>query len=211
MDSAGAVTNAYRYTGQEWDGDVSGLYNYRARYYDATIGRFNQEDPLLQSPQIQSAIPSIACLTCSGTTGFPLLQFTNPQELDPYVYVTNNPINRIDPLGTFGLSPFAPNCAIGLTLYFRKQLHTDGGPMQGRDKFVHCLTACIITNECYGGIPYPAIGLGTGYEYIQIFDRGSGNRLGGWSLGDIGANRAGADLGTKPCVDCWSACNAQYP
>jgi RHS repeat-associated protein len=34
----------YRYTGQEWD-EETGLYNYHARLYDPTIGRFYQIDP----------------------------------------------------------------------------------------------------------------------------------------------------------------------
>lgn len=35
---------AYRYTGQEWDAE-SGLYNFRHRLYDPTIGRFLAPDP----------------------------------------------------------------------------------------------------------------------------------------------------------------------
>ncbi|WP_353278958.1 RHS repeat-associated core domain-containing protein [Wolbachia endosymbiont (group B) of Longitarsus flavicornis] len=35
---------AYRYTGQEWDEEI-GLYNYHARFYDPSIGRFYQIDP----------------------------------------------------------------------------------------------------------------------------------------------------------------------
>lgn len=34
----------YRYTGQEWD-EETGLYNYHARFYDPSIGRFYQVDP----------------------------------------------------------------------------------------------------------------------------------------------------------------------
>lgn len=34
----------YRYTGQEWDAET-GLYNYHARLYDPSIGRFYQIDP----------------------------------------------------------------------------------------------------------------------------------------------------------------------
>jgi RHS repeat-associated protein len=37
-------TNSYQYTGRENDG--TGLYYYRARYYDPQIGRFVSEDPL---------------------------------------------------------------------------------------------------------------------------------------------------------------------
>ena len=39
----------YRYTGQEYDGE-SGLYNYRARMYDADLGRFFGPDPKRQYP-----------------------------------------------------------------------------------------------------------------------------------------------------------------
>lgn len=35
---------SYRYTGQEWD-EETGLYNYHARFYDPSIGRFYQIDP----------------------------------------------------------------------------------------------------------------------------------------------------------------------
>ena len=37
----------YRYTGQEWD-EETGLYNYHARLYDPSIGRFYQPDPKSQ-------------------------------------------------------------------------------------------------------------------------------------------------------------------
>ena len=41
----GTLENPYTYTGREFDPE-SGLYYYRARYYDATAGRFLQEDPI---------------------------------------------------------------------------------------------------------------------------------------------------------------------
>lgn len=40
----GAGTSGYAFTGREWDADT-GLYYYRARYYDPRIGRFLSEDP----------------------------------------------------------------------------------------------------------------------------------------------------------------------
>ncbi len=40
----GGVTNAFRYTARESDVET-GLYNYRARYYDPQIGMFISEDP----------------------------------------------------------------------------------------------------------------------------------------------------------------------
>ncbi len=43
--SIGTLRNYFRYTGREFDTETS-LYYYRARYYDAAIGRFISEDPL---------------------------------------------------------------------------------------------------------------------------------------------------------------------
>ena len=41
----GTVEQPYTYTGRELDAE-SGLYYYRARYYDAQIGKFTQRDPI---------------------------------------------------------------------------------------------------------------------------------------------------------------------
>jgi RHS repeat-associated protein len=43
--STGTIVNQFRYTGREFDGET-GLYYYRARYYDPTAGRFSGQDPL---------------------------------------------------------------------------------------------------------------------------------------------------------------------
>ena len=42
--TASAVNNRYLYTGREWD-NVIGQYHYRARMYDAGLGRFCSRDP----------------------------------------------------------------------------------------------------------------------------------------------------------------------
>jgi RHS repeat-associated protein len=68
---AGAtVDTRYRYTGREFDGET-GLYYYRARYYDAGVGRFIGQDPLGFD---------------AGDNNF-------------YRYVGNNPIHLTDPSG----------------------------------------------------------------------------------------------------------------
>ena len=41
----GSIVNNFRYAGREWDPETS-LYYYRARYYDASQGRFISEDPI---------------------------------------------------------------------------------------------------------------------------------------------------------------------
>ncbi|MFL5384869.1 MAG: RHS repeat-associated core domain-containing protein [Longimicrobiaceae bacterium] len=48
MRQGGSASTDYLYTGQELD--ASGLYNYRARLYDPTIGRFLATDPAGQYP-----------------------------------------------------------------------------------------------------------------------------------------------------------------
>jgi len=67
--SGGEVANKLRYTGREFDRET-GLYYYRARYYDPESGRFYTEDPL----QFRAGI-------------------------NFYAYVDNNPINANDPTG----------------------------------------------------------------------------------------------------------------
>ena len=42
--ATGSNPNRFRFTGREWDQET-GLYYYRARYYDAFVGRFINEDP----------------------------------------------------------------------------------------------------------------------------------------------------------------------
>lgn len=44
----GAPIAGYAFTGREWDPET-GLYYYRARYYDPKVGRFLSEDPLLRA------------------------------------------------------------------------------------------------------------------------------------------------------------------
>ncbi len=84
------IPNHYCYTGQERDENPSGLYNLRARYYAAGIGRFTQEDPVFGMKNISSS--------CRSSSLSPLV-FDEPQLINPYVYVTNNPIIWIDITG----------------------------------------------------------------------------------------------------------------
>jgi RHS repeat-associated protein len=68
--STGSLTNPFQYTARESDPET-GLYYYRARYYDPYVGRFTSEDPL-------------------GFAG----------GINKYDYVNGNPTNWIDNYGT---------------------------------------------------------------------------------------------------------------
>jgi len=84
LGSWGNISNHHLYTGQVYDGSLSQLYNLRARYYRANIGRFTSEDPTLSSHGPFCPI---------------LFVMYTPQELNRHVYVQNNAVNMIDPLG----------------------------------------------------------------------------------------------------------------
>jgi RHS repeat-associated protein len=45
VNATDTVANPFRFTGREWDSET-GLYYYRARYYDPLWGRFLSEDPI---------------------------------------------------------------------------------------------------------------------------------------------------------------------
>ncbi len=74
LASPGTVTQPYTFTGREFDPET-GLYYYRARYYDSTTGRLLQEDPI-------------------GFAG----------GINFYAYVKNNPVNVLDPFGLLDAS-----------------------------------------------------------------------------------------------------------
>lgn len=76
------VANRFGFTGRELDAET-GLYYYRARYYDPTMGRFITKDPL---------------------------QPVEGGSINPYTYANNNPVNYVDPDGE---SPVLIGMAIG--------------------------------------------------------------------------------------------------
>ncbi len=77
----GAVENDYLFTGEQYDNNV-GFYYLRARYYNPSIGRFQNMDT------------------------FPGMQF-EPLSLHKYLYTHADPINNIDPSGYFSIGSFA--------------------------------------------------------------------------------------------------------
>ena len=82
------IKTNFAYTNREYDSE-SGLYYYRARYYDTSIGRFLSEDP---DPG----------------------KLTNPiGHINKYIYVYNNSANLTDPKGKFPWLLFAIGAAIG--------------------------------------------------------------------------------------------------
>jgi RHS repeat-associated protein len=88
---AGIISTSvsHMYTGQELDN--TGLYNYNARLYDPEMGRFMTPDSIVSDP-------------------------SNPQSLNRYSYVLNNPLNLVDPTGNTTECSSGENCNTTLTL-----------------------------------------------------------------------------------------------
>ena len=74
--STGSITNRFQYTAREFDPE-SGLYYYRARYYDPSVGRFLSQDPV----------------EFQGGVNF-------------YAYVRNQPTKLTDPTGLVAGCPW---------------------------------------------------------------------------------------------------------
>jgi RHS repeat-associated protein len=87
VQRCGSVENPFTYTGRELD-EGTGLYYYRARYYDAELGRFISRDPL-EGREKYLSVPYFG----GG------LYFTKRDFLNPYRYVFNNPALSVDPTG----------------------------------------------------------------------------------------------------------------
>ena len=74
-DNSASGSETYKFTGKPYS-IATGLYYYFERWYDPTVGRFVNQDPL----------PGYA---------------PDPQSLNPYVYVENTPTSLVDPTGAF--------------------------------------------------------------------------------------------------------------
>ena len=83
---SGEAKARYRYTGKEKDD--SGLYYYGARYYDDRVGRFMAADSVLPDRY-------------------------DPQQLNRFAYVRNNPIKLVDPDGHLAFLVPLVGAAIG--------------------------------------------------------------------------------------------------
>jgi RHS repeat-associated protein len=89
--------NNYKFTGHERDSET-GLDYMKARYYASGYGRFLSPDEFTGGPV--SAYSSNDPLPPGP---LPYADITNPQSINKYTYVYNNPLNHIDPDGHCGL------------------------------------------------------------------------------------------------------------
>jgi RHS repeat-associated protein len=146
--SSGGLVNAFQYTGREFDLET-GIYEYRKRYYDPSVGRFLSEDP---SHQVRSR-----------------------DGLNLYRYVRNSPTNYVDPFGLSSTDPTPPgsvfcNCwlASGLLRGSGCQylcsctneniaLYWFVCPFRCKNEWKFCPVIAIIRTDPLGGPPVPIV------------------------------------------------------
>ncbi len=146
-----------RYTGQEQDPET-GLYFYNARYYNPVLGRFLSPD---------SIIPGAG----------------NPQSLNRYSYVNNNPVNFTDPTGHFlFFLPMLVGAVIGYAAAELTTVAIIGGIIGGA-------AAGAASTAIYGGNPARNVLVGA---LLGGLGAAVGPPLAGALAGPLGSEAAGA-------------------
>jgi len=107
-----ATPTTWRFTGQREDATI-GLYFYNARYLDPQLGRFTQADTIVPEPG-------------------------NPQALNRYSYVLNNPVRYTDPTGMFSEDEIMQYLGVG-TWDDVLAMFGEGGVMAGAWGFLEVL------------------------------------------------------------------------
>jgi len=190
--SATGVANPFRYTGREFDTET-GLYYYRARYYDPSVGRFIDEDPIGLG---------------GGTNG--------------YRYVGNRATTLTDPLGLANYLLLVGDAGlvghnVGRGFDLAAQTYSDQLPANGDTAtIVHVssvqdlATALVSHGDIDGGVAY--------FGHAGALDYGGGNIVPALFLGENpggGTNLtfqnisalSGRKLGSKANFSIY-ACNA---
>ena len=99
--SSGTTPNSFLYSGEQFDSSTN-LYELRDRWYRPTVGRFITRDP-------------VEGMQCS------------PLSYNPYIYGSDDPVDRIDPTGRAGVLDYSRTLQIGVfassgIILFQKQI-----------------------------------------------------------------------------------------
>ncbi len=186
---AGASTPGYAFTGREWDAET-GLYYYRARYYDPQTGRFTATDP------------------ANRTSDYVYVSDQPTGKRDPSgLFTEDNFPPGTDLCKKYGTCPPGPSCEEAAVAAGSKICPLPGDPSCRQ---AHCLVNCLWIKKCRMH-PWRAMVLGTGAEawaevtlpVRKMLDPKGDHQ--GYSCGDQCANREGRKKGAEP-GDCFVQC-----
>lgn len=168
-DSASASVRGFAFGGRQWEPTIE-QYDFRARQYDASAGRFVSEDPI----------------TFRGGTNF-------------YAHVGSDPVNKIDLLGHRAWG-FAWRTCVGEIQHQTKLNHCGNGKNSNDDpscRVAHCVASCEITRRCVGGrVQARAIGsLKEIWDEVKQWTYDPTSE--GYSDGDQRANQCGREFGRR--------------
>ena len=188
---AGAGEPGHAFTGREWDPET-GLYYYRARYYDPKLGRFISEDPI----------------------GFAV-------DVNFYAYVKNNPVRWTDAYGLQVFPPGYWDLVIthGIVQQIRQEVRQWPNPHADTDtsnRIRHCIVSCRVSREAPGGTATAYVA-GDLFQDPVFVPAGIGVHMPqNWNIhsdpGDRRANAIGRCAATsEPNKSCEDACLGHYP
>jgi RHS repeat-associated protein len=192
-ESNPAIDTRYLFTGREFDQET-GLYYYRARYYDASMGRFISEDLIW--------IGELARMS-SG-------------DINPYHYVLNQPLVLKDPLGLY---PWDNTFLEDTIEFFSDAFGADKDFIKnyrnmrqantiGADKYFHCKANCEASKRGFGGRVESYLLSETRELFDEYIKRDSAEACNA----DRFANNQGRQAGSQnKNVDCRQACGNFRP
>ncbi len=147
VDEGSTIVSNLRLPGQYFD-EESGLhYNY-ARYYDPDTGRYLETDPIGMGNR-PDAGEHLTGKSCAGSF--------SDVDINYYLYADANPVNKIDPFGTFSFSggvkgslgciPLGPIAPAGIKisgkLQFTRCCNCDTKQMEWKTTIEACIHGCI--------------------------------------------------------------------
>ena len=172
----------YKFTGKERDNE-SGLDQFGARYYSSSLGRFMTPD------------------WAAKPTAVPYAEFGNPQSLNLYGYVGNNPLSKADPDGHDAL--WVVDKKTGqVTLVIPVQISGNGlgkntvSTIVNRDNTVNTNGSTVKievveTNKPMNGV-LNKMDFSSGYDYQKYPAAGEGTNKFGGDQAHINSNNADA-------------------